>query len=174
MDPCPEASSPAPSLCAPCGPPPDRTPSDRSSPPGRSPSDRPFSYRSLSSSDANVNPVRPALQGPEGFGGDGVEGADGGEGGNKAATRRRQGGEGGDGGEGGERGDGGEDTAIILHLLVNGRYPDPRCLYRSCARCSSTFVYFDRRSVIGVRDPPNRNYSCDLCRSPYHSPSSGV
>ena len=37
-----------------------------------------------------MNPVRPALQGPEGFGGDGVEGADGGEGGNKAATRRRQ------------------------------------------------------------------------------------
>ena len=33
-----------------------------------------------------MNPVRPALQGPEGFGGDGVEGADGGEGGNKAAT----------------------------------------------------------------------------------------
>ena len=31
--------------------------------------DRPFSYRSLSASDANVSPLRPALQGPEGFGG---------------------------------------------------------------------------------------------------------
>ena len=56
-------------MCERWGPPPDRTPSDRSSPPDRSPSDRALSYRSLSESDANTSPVRPALQDPAGSGG---------------------------------------------------------------------------------------------------------